>query len=62
MKEKLNAIEYNLGLLRVRIEKLKLNESNDYQLMTVVNKFNEKVYECADLLETLEVLIEDELL
>lgn len=62
MKEKLKSIEYNLGLLWVRIEKLKLNESNDYQLLTVVNKLNEKVYEFADLLETLEVLIEDELL
>lgn len=62
MREKLKTIEYNLGLLQKRIEKLRLNESNDYQLLSLVNKMNEKIYEFSDLLETLEVVFEDETL
>lgn len=62
MKEKLKATEYNLGLIKVRIEKLRLIETNNYQVLFVTDKLIEKLYEFADLMETLEVLIEDELL
>ena len=62
MKEKLNAIEYNLGLLKLRIEKLRRIETNNYQVLLVTDKLIEKLYEFSDLMETLEVLIEDELL
>jgi len=62
MKEKLKSIEYNLGLLKVRIEKLRRIETNNYQVLLVTDQLIEKLYEFADLMETLEVLIEDELL
>ena len=62
MEEKLKAIEYNLGLLKLRIEKLRRIETNNYQVLLVTDKLIEKLYEFSDLMETLEVLIEDELL
>jgi len=62
MKEKLKVIEYNLGLLLKRIGKLSETESNDYELIALVSKMSEKIYEFSDLLETLEVVFEDETL
>ena len=62
MEEKLKAIEYNLGLLLERIEKLRLTETNNYDVLLATEEMIEKLYEFADLLENLEVLIEDELL
>lgn len=55
-------MEYNLGMLRVRIEKLKHIEANIYKVLLATDKLIEKLYEFADLLETFGSCIEDELL
>lgn len=62
MKDKLKVIEYNLGLIVMRIEKLKLSDKWNYDIIDTINKMTVKLYEITELLETIETLIEDELL
>lgn len=60
MKEKLKPIEYNLGILLRRIEKLKPPNKLNYEIIDAINKINDKLYEIADLLESIESINEDD--
>lgn len=59
MQEKLKTIEYNLGILLRRIEKLELTDKLNYEIINIINKMNEKLYEISDLLERIESINED---
>lgn len=59
MEEKIKVIEYNLTILKMRIEKLELLNRCDYQVVNCINKMNEKLFEIADLLESIELITED---
>ena len=58
MQEKLKAIEFNIRSILRRIEQLNAPENVDYEMLQIINKISAKVYELADVIEELEVLME----
>lgn len=60
MQDKIKTVEYNLGMLKLRIEKLKLPDKLNYEIINTINKMNEKLYEISDLLESIESINEDD--
>lgn len=58
MKEKLKAIEFNLRSILRRIELLNVPENVDYEILQVINKIGEKVFEISNLIEEIEAMEE----
>jgi len=57
MKDNILVITYNLNFIIRRLEQL-IYESVDYEVEEKIKQLNEKVYELADVVETIEVLLE----
>jgi hypothetical protein len=57
MTDKIKVVTYNLSFIIKRLEQL-LYEAVDYEVEEKIKQLNEKVYELADTLETIEVLLE----
>jgi len=57
MSNKILVITYNLNFIIKRLEKL-IYEAVDYEVEEKIKELNEKVYEMADVVETIEVLLE----
>lgn len=60
MQDKIKTVEYNLGILKMRDEKLELPDKCNYEIINTINKVNEKLYEISDLLESIELINEDD--
>ncbi len=57
MKDNILVVTYNLNIICRRIEQL-IYEAVDYEVEKKIKELNEKVYEMADVVETIEVLLE----
>lgn len=57
MKDNILVITYNLNFIIRRLEQLTY-EAVDYDVEEKIKQLNEKVYEMADVVETIEVLLE----
>lgn len=57
MQDNILVLTYNLGFIIRRLEQL-IYESVDYEVEEKIKELNEKVYELADVVETIEVLLE----
>lgn len=57
MKDNILVITYNLNFIIRRLEQL-IYESVDYEVEEKIKQLNEKVYELADVVETIEVMLE----
>ena len=58
MQDKIKILEYNLRFLIHWLERMVLSEYTDYEVLQKIRQINEKVYELADVIEELEVLLE----
>ena len=57
MKDNVFIITINLSFLIRRLEKL-IYEAVDYEVEEKIKELNDKVYELADVVETIEVMLE----
>lgn len=57
MKDNILVITYNLNFIIRRLEQLTY-EAVDYDVEEKIKQLNEKVYEMADVVETIEVMLE----
>jgi len=57
MKDSIRVMTYNLSFIIKRLEQL-LYEAVDYEVEEKIKQLNEKIYELADTVETIEILLE----
>lgn len=57
MQDNILVLTYNLGFIIRRLEQL-IYEAVDYEVEEKIKELSEKVYELADVVETIEVLLE----